>query len=662
MELWQQSAQNLCEELRRQGLPAIQTSVTIGLLRQMREANPSAFAVVVEAVKGLGLHEDFERALAHPPAPVGPPPPAGCPAVPDEVLAACDVPWMHIAVSRHLPELYAALRTREDVAILLRGTVGLDQLALVAEVWEDGARALYDRAEALQPGGGAALAEAVYRQTGVGRGAFVRGSETEVAEHLLRDLQGDSPVPLVFAEWAFWRYDPDTGVYGQVTRQAAEAAVQRYDGRAIGRGSKRGRLSVSANVARGVIHCAELRCDQPAFFDEAVRGIAFSDVFVALTSDGVTSEPHDPSHRARHARPFPYDPHAPCPRWEQYLREVFTRTQVEATHDNEEDEEFDDAQERTLLLQEYLGACLAGLTTKFQRALILYGPKGNDGKSVLLKVAQSLFPFDALAAVAPKHIAQRFGPADLVGKDLNTVADIPGDVLEDATELMQAITGDRLRADRKNRDPVTFVPRAGHIFSCNKLPGTKNQTDGFWRRFMVLMMTHAFTREERDPDLDKKLLAEIPGILAWALAGLPRLLTAGDYTVPPSTARLMNVWRTESDPVRMFFTECCVTPQTCEWDVSEPRTLVPIRGTTPANLYLAYTEWSARAGHKPLSAASFRQRWATLNIPKGRCAGNPRERFIWIVLRVNPAGAREMLIPVDMALKAASTRVDRNLS
>ena len=662
MEIWQQAAQQLCDQMRRERLLAIQTSVSIDLLEQMREEAPSAFGDVASVATELGLREDFERALTRPRAPVGPPPPAGCPAIPDEVLAGLDAPWMHAAVSRHLPALYATLRTRDDVAILLRGTVGLDLLAQIFEAWEGGAQALYQRAEALQAGGGTALAEAVYRQTGVGRGCFVRGSDTEVAECFLRDLQGDSPVPPVYAEWAFWRYVSRTGAYERVAMQAAEAAVQNYDGRAIGRGPKRDRLDVSANVARGVVHCAVRRCDQPEFFDGAVRGIAFSDVFVALTSDGVTPVPHDPSHRARHPRAFPYDPHAPCPRWEQYLREVFTPTRVDATHDNEEDEEFDDGRERTLMLQEFLGACLAGLTIRYQRALILYGPKGNDGKSVLLKVAQSLFPSDALAAVAPKHIAQRFGAADLVGKDMNTVADIPGDVLEDATELMQAITGDRLRADRKNRDPVTFVPRAGHIFSCNKLPGTKNQTDGFWRRFMVLMMTHSFTLQERDPDLDRKLFAETPGILAWALAGLPRLLKAGDYTVPPSTARLMSAWRTESDPVRMFFMECCVVPQTRDWDVHEMRSEVPIRGTTPQNLYIAYTEWSGRSGHKPLSVASFRQRWATLDVRSGRCGGGVRARFIWVVLRSNPAGAREMQIPVDMALKAASTRVDRNLS
>lgn len=661
MDVWTQSANRVCEVLRQDGLSAITTPVTLDTLVQMKTEAPAAFAIVATTAAELGLQAGFAKALKHAPVPAMLPPPQGCPVVPEEVVAGFDAPWMHTATSEYLPTMYAALQSPEDLANLLRGTVGLGQLALIVEAWPDGAQAIYDRAEALQPDGGAALAAAVYTQTGVGRGCFVRGTQTEVAECLLRDLQGDSPVPPVFAEWSFWRYVPMNGVWGETTTQAAEAAVQAYDGRAIGRGPKRTRLDVSANFAKGVVHCASLRCHQPTFFDEARRGIVWADVFVALTSEGVTPVPHDPSHRARHPRPFPYDPHAPCPRWIQFLEEVFTPVRIEAGNDNEEDEHFNDARERTLMLQEFLGACLAGLATRYQRALILYGPKGNDGKSVLLKVAQSLFPADALAAAAPKHLSQRFGPSDLVGKDLNTVADIPSDVLEDATELMQVISGDRVRADRKNRDPVTFVPKAAHVFSCNKLPGTKNQTDGFWRRFMVLMMTHAFTKQERDPDLDKKLLAEVPGILAWALAGLPRLLKNGDYTVPPSTARLMNVWRTESDPVRLFFTECCVVPKTADWDVHERRSDLPIRGTTPAVLYTAFTEWAARAGHKPLSAASFRQRWATLEVPTGRCAGGDRTRFIWVVLRKNPQEVVGMQVPEHMALDAANTPVSRNL-
>lgn len=660
MDLWNQTAQRICDALRQSGLSSIATPVNLDVLEQMKAEAPDAFAAVAATAGELGLQDEFARALNNAVGPAVPAPPPGCPVVPKEVLAVCELPWMVKAVSELLPTLYSALRSPEDLAILLHGTLGLDQLALIFEAWPDGAKAIFDRAEALQVGGSAALAETLHRQTGVGKGYFVRGSQTEVAERLLRDLQGDSPVPVVYTEWAFWRYS--AGAWGKITTQAAEVAVQSYDGWAIGRGPRRERLDVSANVAKGVVHCAMQRCHEPEFFASAARGIAFEDVFVALTVEGVTPMPHDPAHRARYPRPFRYDPHAPCPRWIRYLDEVFTPTRVDATNDNEDDEEFDDGRERAAMLQEFMGACLAGLATRYQRALILYGWKGNDGKSVLIKVTQSLFPADALAAAAPKHLSQRFGPADLVGKDLNAVADIPGDVLEDTTELMQAVTGDRMRADRKNRDSVTFVPKAGHIFSCNKLPGTKNQTDGFWRRFMVLMMTHAFTKEERDQYLDKKLLAEIPGILAWALAGVPRLLKAGDYTVPPSTARLMNVWRTESDPVRMFYTECCVAPVTPEWDVNEHRSEVPIRGTTPADLYAAYTEWAGRAGHKPMSAASFRQRWATLNVPSGRCAGGDRARFMWVVLRKNPKETKGRQIPEHLTLKAAETRVIRNLA
>lgn len=659
MDTWTRSANGLCDRLRKGGVAAISSSVSLDMLAQMKTTSPAAFAIVEATAAELGLQADFVKALNHAPAPAVPPPPPGCPIVPDEIVAGFDDLWMFDATSKYLPTLYALLERPVDLENLLRATVRLDMLAQILEAWPVGAQAIYDRAEALQSGGSSSLAAAVYSKTGVGKGCFVRGTQTEVAECLLRDLRGDSPTPLVFAEWGFWRYDPNTGVYVHITMQKAEVAVQEYDGRAIGRGPKRTRLNVSANVAQGIVHCASLRCHEPEFFNDAPRGIAFEDVFVRVTSDGVTTEPHDPTHRARYPRPFPYDPQAPCPRWLQFLKEVFTPVCIEAANDGEDDEVFDDADDRTLMLQEFLGACLAGLPTRFQRALILYGPKGNDGKSVLLKIAQSLFPPDALAAAAPKHLSQRFGLADLVGKDLNTVADIPGDVLEDATDLMQVITGDRVRADRKNRDPVTFVPRAGHIFSCNRLPGTKNQTDGFWRRFMALMMTHAFTKEERDQDLDKKLLSEVPGILAWALAGLPRLLNNRDYTVPPSTARLMITWRTESDPVRLFFTECCTIPVTPDWEDKELRSLVPIRGTTPADLYTAFTEWTERAGHKPLSAASFRQRWATLGVPSDRCAGGDRTRFIWVVLRQNPKKEKEagMQIPAYLALDAASKPV-----
>jgi putative DNA primase/helicase len=44
-----------------------------------------------------------------------------------------------------------------------------------------------------------------------------------------------------------------------------------------------------------------------------------------------------------------------------------------------------------------------------------------------------------------------------------------------------------------------------------------------------------FSEADRDTTLQKKLVAEMPGIIAWALQGLYDLRAQGSFTVPASS-------------------------------------------------------------------------------------------------------------------------------
>jgi putative DNA primase/helicase len=165
-----------------------------------------------------------------------------------------------------------------------------------------------------------------------------------------------------------------------------------------------------------------------------------------------------------------------------------------------------------------------------------------------------------------------------------------------------------------------FRPIAGHYFAANKLPGTQDQTEGFWRRFVVLTFNRSFTGDPtRDPNVHTRILAaELPAIVSWLVAGAVRLLRQGDYTIPASHAKAIAAWRKDADQVALFL-------------IAETR---PLRddetehmGLLAAELYSSYVEWARRNGHRPVASNTFGARLRGL----GRAAKRTKAGMRYLV-------------------------------
>ena len=153
---------------------------------------------------------------------------------------------------------------------------------------------------------------------------------------------------------------------------------------------------------------------------------------------------------------------------------------------------------------------------------MLYGT-GNNGKSELLRLLRALFPPSTVASLPPQEWGERFKVARLVGVLANFVHEIPERDIASGEVFKGVITGDPVSAERKNRDPFEYHPVAGHIFSANSLPGTVDQSEGYWRRFALCPFTRDFaTATTRKIDAAQDVLNhELAGLAAWALRGAP---------------------------------------------------------------------------------------------------------------------------------------------
>lgn len=184
------------------------------------------------------------------------------------------------------------------------------------------------------------------------------------------------------------------------------------------------------------------------------------------------------------------------------------------------------------LLQEFFGSSLIP-DTRYQKALVMEG-KGSNGKGVIAKILAALHH---IVATVKLDKLNGFGLSELPNASLVTVAETPKKSIDEEM-LKQLISGDLVVIDIKNKSQFSCAPFAKWLISCNQFPKITDETDGVWRRLMIMKFTQQFLESDKIQNLDQKIINnELHIVLDWALIGLQRLLARGengDFKIPDS--------------------------------------------------------------------------------------------------------------------------------
>lgn len=200
---------------------------------------------------------------------------------------------------------------------------------------------------------------------------------------------------------------------------------------------------------------------------------------------------------------------------------------------------------------------------------------------------------DNVSSIAWQNLDEKFATVQLFGKLANVFADLPSSSLRD-TGIFKAITGeDWISAQHKYRDYFSFKPFARLLFSCNNMPSNySDNSDGFYRRLIVINFDHVIEDHKKDKHLIEKFTQELDGIVAWSLLGLKRLM-ANNYKFSETvrTRQALDGYRQENSSALAFVAEKC-----------EKDTKSLIRHN---ELYRAYTLFSSEINGKPMSRNKF---------------------------------------------------------
>jgi putative DNA primase/helicase len=263
---------------------------------------------------------------------------------------------------------------------------------------------------------------------------------------------------------------------------------------------------------------------------------------------------------------FDPDPNAPAPMaWFAFLHQLF-----------QGDEQSLD------LLQEWFAYCLTG-DTSLQKMLLLIGPK-RSGKGTIGRVLRQLVGPGNVCSPTTSSLAGPFGLQPLLGKSLALVSDarFHGEHLSTVVERLLCISGeDAITVDRKFKESVTVTLPTRFLFMTNECPKLTDASGALAGRFVALQLTQSFYGHE-DPTLTSRLLAELPGILNWAIEGWHRLRARGRFAPPESVAELLEELEDLSSPVKAFVRERCQVGSGLR--------------TSTADLYVEWRNWCQAAG------------------------------------------------------------------
>ena len=376
--------------------------------------------------------------------------------------------------------------------------------------------------------------------------------------------------------WLIWeehRWAPDSD--GEVRRLAKKAARVRYrtaldiedldlrgkTASSAVRSESRQRLDACLALARSEHPIADsgMTWDPDPYLLGVANGVV--DLRTGMIRSG------HPDDRLTMQVPVQYHVKAECPRWQQFLHQVFQRDG-----------------ELIGFVQRALGYSLTGSVR--EQVLFLCHGTGSNGKSVFLDMLRNVLgdyamniPFTVLELQQRPSLTNDL--ASMAGRRLVTSSETNESTRLNEAHIKALTGGDPITARFLYSESFTYEPVAKFWLAVNHLPRVRDDSYGFWRRVRVLPFNEQFTGDDADKGLPFKLLEELPGILNWGVQGALNWRLVG--LAPPSAVMTATqAYRKDNDELDGFVADCCVVADGVRAE--------------PGHLFSEYQRWSKEQG------------------------------------------------------------------
>ncbi len=273
------------------------------------------------------------------------------------------------------------------------------------------------------------------------------------------------------------------------------------------------------------------------------------------------------------------------------------------------------------------------------KKFFVFAGYGDSGKSVLIRLIESLITEDSLFSASMNDFGKRFTMGYMTNVHLSTFGDMPRNpITAEAIGKIKSITGgDAIYSEKKHQDPHRLRATTKLLFSTNHELLLEYEDLQFMNRCCIVPFMKQIPPEAQDRLLSEKMLSERAAIANLAIEAYRQMLFRCEVTALEFSgeAEAMALYRQYAENQRTqiiddssiyadFIRSCCILDETARIHTEK--------------LYLAYTRYCAEHGFSPDSLKSFSRRFRDcvpfLQDGKWRESGDcPKNGYIGITLR-----------------------------
>ena len=193
-----------------------------------------------------------------------------------------------------------------------------------------------------------------------------------------------------------------------------------------------------------------------------------------------------------------------------------------------------------------------------EKAFMFLG-NGENGKSVLLGFIQSYLGKNNVRNIALQDITEdKFLRANLAGISANIFPDLEQNELKHTGKIKAITSNEGIEVQKKYEQGFTLYPFCKLIFSCNRFPKVYDQTQAFFRRWIIVKWDRNFEGDKsRIEYLREKLMNEQDEknlVFSCLVKIANKLNKLGKFTHSKDWKTIQIEWNENADPIDDFDT------------------------------------------------------------------------------------------------------------
>lgn len=188
------------------------------------------------------------------------------------------------------------------------------------------------------------------------------------------------------------------------------------------------------------------------------------------------------------------------------------------------------------------------------KSIFLYSEKGNNGKGTFGELLENIVGNNNVSHLAVQDFNHEFLKEQLIGKVGNIAHENDvDDYIDSVRDFKATITGDNIIINRKYEKPLSFQFKGTNIQMFNGLPKTRDKSESFYRRILLVPFLQSFTNNGERVDIKNTYIHQTDVheyVLRKALH-----LDFVEFTEPTISKQLLGRYREDNNPVIDFWVE-----------------------------------------------------------------------------------------------------------